>query len=246
MERGVDACLGQAMAAVMALANHLALGVVWYRQGAALGATVGQGSNVCSSPPVTIVNVGYRSTNYWVVSAGRTRVLFDLGWPGMFGAMRANLKRMDIPLSEIRYGIASHYHVDHAGCAQDLKQCGVRLIVTTEQVEWIPAMQRWIKPTDNYTPIATDDNLLLATAESRELLATMGIAGEIVHTPGHSPDSVSLVLDSGIAFIGDLPPTSRLALEDPLVLAESWQRLRERGVTTVYGAHMPPLPIEAM
>jgi hypothetical protein len=27
---------------------------------------------------VTVVNVGYRSTNYWVVSAGRSRVLVDL------------------------------------------------------------------------------------------------------------------------------------------------------------------------
>jgi ribonuclease/clavin/mitogillin len=31
---------------------------------------------------VTIVNVGYRSTNYWVVSAGTSRLLVDLGWPG--------------------------------------------------------------------------------------------------------------------------------------------------------------------
>jgi glyoxylase-like metal-dependent hydrolase (beta-lactamase superfamily II) len=66
---------------------------------------------------VTIVNVGYRSTNFWVVSAGRTRLLFDLGWPGLLGPMLANLKRKDIPLEEVRYGIASHYHIDHAGCA---------------------------------------------------------------------------------------------------------------------------------
>ncbi|MFN2221982.1 MAG: hypothetical protein ACK2UH_05490 [Candidatus Promineifilaceae bacterium] len=36
---------------------------------------------------VTIVNVGYRSTNYWVVSAGRSRLLVDLGWPGSMGRM---------------------------------------------------------------------------------------------------------------------------------------------------------------
>ena len=197
-----------------------------------------------SCSPITVVNVGYRSTNFWVVSAGRTRIMFDLGWPGMFGAMRASLKRMDIPLSEIKYGVASHYHIDHAGGAQDLKNCGMRLIVTPEQLDWIPAMQRWIKPVDHYTPITTDDNLVVSTDDSRRLLATLGIAGEIVHTPGHSPDSVSLVLDSGIAFTGDLPPMSRLALEDPQVLAESWQKLRDRGVTTVYGAHSPPLPIE--
>ena len=44
---------------------------------------------------ITIVNVGYRSTNYWVVSAGRSRLLVDLGWPGTMGRMRAALKRMD-------------------------------------------------------------------------------------------------------------------------------------------------------
>ena len=193
---------------------------------------------------VTIVNVGYRSTNYWVVSAGRTRLMFDLGWPGMFGAMRANLKRMDIPLSEIKYGLASHYHIDHAGGAQDLKNCGMRLIVTPEQLDWISAMQRWTKPVDRYTPITTDDNVMVSTENSRGMLAALGIAGEIVHTPGHSADSVSLVLDRGIAFTGDLPPISRLGLEDRHVVAESWQKLRDRGVTTIYGAHSPPVPIE--
>jgi hypothetical protein len=42
--------------------------------------------------PVTIVNVGYRATSYWVVSAGRSRLLVDLGWPGTMGLMRAKLK----------------------------------------------------------------------------------------------------------------------------------------------------------
>jgi hypothetical protein len=38
-------------------------------------------------PSATIVNVGYRSTNFWVVSAGRSRLLVDLGWPGMVGQL---------------------------------------------------------------------------------------------------------------------------------------------------------------
>jgi hypothetical protein len=31
------------------------------------------------SAPVTVVNVGYRSTNYWVVSAGTSRLLRERG-----------------------------------------------------------------------------------------------------------------------------------------------------------------------
>ena len=93
--------------------------------------------------PPTIVNVGYRSTNFWVVSAGRSRLLVDLGWPGMVAPLLANLERKGIPLGEVRYGLATHYHIDHAGAAQDLKQRGMRLLVTEEQVASIPMMKRW-------------------------------------------------------------------------------------------------------
>jgi len=90
----------------------------------------------------TIVNVGYRSTNFWVVSVGTSRLLVDLGWPGMFKAREANLKRADIPLREIRHGLATHYHIDHAGAAQDLKAKGMRLLVVEEQVYAIPLMKQ--------------------------------------------------------------------------------------------------------
>ena len=55
---------------------------------------------------ISIINVGYRSTNYWVVSAGASRLLVDIGWPGTLGIMKANLKRMGAPLAEIRYALA--------------------------------------------------------------------------------------------------------------------------------------------
>lgn len=188
----------------------------------------------------TIVNVGYRSTNFWVVSAGRSRILVDLGWPGRVAALLANLDRMGVPLAELRYGMATHYHIDHAGAAQDLKQRGVPLLVMEEQIAAIPLMKQWTKPADNYTEITTHDNVIISTSESRQLLGNFGIAGEIVHTPGHSDDSVSLVLDIGCAFTGDLTMESMVAGEDPAVVARSWQMLRDRGVTTIYGGHGAP------
>jgi hypothetical protein len=52
------------------------------------------------------------------------------------------------------------------------------------------------------------DNLQITTGESRAFLGHIGIAGEIISTHGHSDDSMSLVLDEGVAFTGDLPPPS--------------------------------------
>ncbi len=188
----------------------------------------------------TIVNVGYRSTNFWVVSAGTNRILVDLGWPGKAGALFANLERMGVPRAEIRYGLATHYHIDHAGAAQDLKLQGIPLLVMEEQVHAIPLMTQWIKPGDAYTAVTTHDNVVVPTSESRALLAGLGIAGEILHTPGHSDDSVSLLLDIGCAFTGDLTREAMVSAEDPAVVARSWNLLRDRGVTTIYPGHGAP------
>jgi glyoxylase-like metal-dependent hydrolase (beta-lactamase superfamily II) len=188
---------------------------------------------------VTIVNVGYRSTNYWVISAGTTRLLVDLGWPGSMGMMRANLNRMDVPLQEIRYALATHYHIDHAGLGQELKQAGVPLLVLNVQVSAIPLMKTWIKPQDNYVEISLHDNVTITCAESRSLLERIGIPGEIIHTPGHSDDSVSLLLNDGSVFTGDLTHPAFIGVEDPAVVNASWQLLRERGATRVYPGHGP-------
>jgi glyoxylase-like metal-dependent hydrolase (beta-lactamase superfamily II) len=194
---------------------------------------------------VTIVNVGYRSTNYWVVSADTSRLLVDLGWPGTMGKMRANLRRMDIPLQEIRYGLATHYHIDHAGLAQELKQAGVPLLVLDAQVSAIPLMKKWTKPQDNYVDINLDDNVTISFTESRSVLERIGIPGEIVHTPGHSDDSVSLLLDDGSVFTGDLPHPAHVWESNAAVVSASWRLLRERGATRVYPAHGPVRPMDA-
>ena len=192
---------------------------------------------------VTIVNVGYRSTNYWVISVGRSRILVDLGWPGHMGTMRANLARMDVPLGEIRYALATHYHIDHAGHAQELKEAGVPLLVIDLQVDAIPLMKQWTKPQDNYREITMKDTVVIACAESRKTLAQIGIAGEIVHTPGHSDDSVSLLLDEGSVFTGDLTRPEMISVEDAAAVKASRELLRQKGVTRVFPGHGPVYPL---
>jgi len=187
----------------------------------------------------TIVNVGYRSTNFWVVSAGTSRLLVDLGWPGTMGTMRASLDRMGVPLTEIRYGLATHYHIDHAGLAQELKRAGVALLVLETQIEAIPRMKSWIKAADQYLDITLHDNVTISFDGSRAVLERIGIAGEIVPTPGHSDDSVSLLLDDGSAFTGDLTLPALAGAAEAGVVAASWQRLREGGATRVYPGHGP-------
>lgn len=191
------------------------------------------------TPHHTIVNVGYRSTNYWVVSVGTSRLLVDIGWPGTMATMRANLGRMGIPLDEIRFALATHYHMDHGGLAQEFKHAGVPLLVLETQSAAIPLMKAHMKPADNYLEITLQDNVNISFADSRAVLAKIGIAGEILSTPGHSDDSVSLLLDDGSVFTGDLTHPSLASENDAPIVAASWKLLRDRGATRVYPGHGP-------
>ena len=151
--------------------------------------------------------------------------------------MKANLKRMGVPLREIRYALATHYHIDHAGLAEELKREGVPLLVIDLQLAAIPMMKTWTKPWDGYVEITMDGNVVISCAQSRQLLGEIGIAGEILPTPGHSDHCVSLLLDDGSVFTGDLP-AEIYAFDNPVALA-TWQFLRARGATLVYPAHGP-------
>jgi len=190
-------------------------------------------------PPaaLSIVNVGHHHTNAWVLSAGHKRLLVDLGWMGKFGLLAADLKRKDIPLREITHGFATHFHGDHAGAAQDLKNHGMRLVVTPEQVPYIAMMKQYMKPENNYTEIRLDDNIVVSISESRAFLPTLGFDGQFVHTPGHSDDSVSVLLDTGEAFTGDLTHPAFMTEETAELVTASWVRLRELGAKTIYPGH---------
>jgi ribonuclease/clavin/mitogillin len=103
----------------------------------------------------------------------------------------------------------------------------------------IPLMKKHIKPQDQYVEVTVHDNITISFGESRSLLERIGIAGEILHTPGHSADSISLLLDDGSAFTGDLTRPAFIGLENAAVVSASWQLLRERGAARVYPGHGP-------
>ncbi len=188
---------------------------------------------------MNIVNVGYRSTNYYVLADSAPRLLIDAGWPGTLSTMQHTCKRMGIVLADIHYQLATHYHPDHAGLVQELKRLGVQLIVVDTQLAGIPLLRTYVKPQDNYTDIELGDNILLSVGESRAFLAHIGIQGEIIRTPGHSDDSVTLILDEGAAFTGDLT-APMVVSQDPTDPAyKSWESIRAKGVSTIYPGHGP-------
>lgn len=193
---------------------------------------------------MNIVNVGYDSTNYWVIGGPGPRLLIDIGWPGTLPKLLANLARKDIKLSDVGHLLVTHYHPDHAGLAQELKNKGVRLIVLQQQIAAIPVLRTHIKESFPYVEISLHGNAVTTCEDSRSFLKAIGIAGEIVATPGHSNDSVSLLLDDGSVFTGDLT-SPRLSEPDSEAMA-SWRLLRNMGAKMVYPGHGPTAAMPAV
>jgi ribonuclease/clavin/mitogillin len=185
---------------------------------------------------MNIVNLGYDSANYYLLTDSRPKLLIDVGFPQTLPKLKAQCKRMGINLVDIKHLLVTHYHPDHAGLAQELKNLGTRLIVMNSQVAAIPLLRNYMKPQQNFLEIRLENNIVIDFEESRRFLAGLGIAGEIIPTIGHSDDSVSLVLDSGEAFTGDFPmPTE----DNEHPINKAWGKMRSMKVKRIYAGHGP-------
>jgi endoribonuclease LACTB2 len=118
-----------------------------------------------------------------------------------------------------------------------MKTKGAKLIVLENQKLHFNDQKRFIKPPQVYHEITSEDNLDLAFKDSLAFLKTLGIDGEIIPTHGHGPDHVTLVLDEGIAFTGDLPPENASPPNSDAY--RDWQRMHAMGVKWLYPAHGP-------
>lgn len=183
-----------------------------------------------------IFNVGYKSSNYYLIDAGQYCLAIDVGWPGTINDYGRQLRPTGKRVQDIDYLTVTHFHVDHAGLVQELKDKGVKFILFDMQIRNIAQMETMIQKKMSYKPINLDDNILITLPESRKFLQSIGLSGEVIHTPGHSDDSISVFLDSGDAFIGDLQPENQI-MEDDIVSKSSWLRLKKLGVKRVYPGH---------
>jgi glyoxylase-like metal-dependent hydrolase (beta-lactamase superfamily II) len=189
---------------------------------------------------MNIVNVGYDSTNYYLLEIKGGKLLIDCGWPGTLPKFIAELKRKGVSIKEIKYLLVTHFHPDHAGITQDLKQQGIKLILPESQISFVAPFAEFFKGKNlPYLEITQNDNLLLRFEDSRKFLANIGLNGEIISTPGHSDDSVSLILDNGFAFVGDLHPWIMVSEEDHIT-RQSWDKIYQHKITRVFPAHGSP------
>lgn len=184
--------------------------------------------------------IKYGNTNTLYIQGSDGGLLVDTDYAGTMPAFYSAIKEQGIIISDIKYVLATHYHPDHVGLVSELMKQGVRLLLIDTQIPYVHFADDIFRKDRqiDYYPIDENDAVVITCQESRKFLDSIGIKGEIISTPSHSRDSISLILDDGSCFVGDLEPFSYIeAYDDNISLKNDWENILKHEPRVVYYGH---------
>jgi len=195
-------------------------------------------------------------------------IMVDGGTPNKGKTFLRAIETLRIKPEEVRLMVMTHGHWDHIGSAKEIKELtGAKIAMHWKERDCLekslkplpPGVTVWGSVFVNimklFTPLihisATDVDIVLKDEDVS--LTGYGIPGKIMYTPGHSMGSVSVLLETGDAFVGDLAmrgfplrlsPGLPVLAEDMQQVRESWKLLLDAGARTVHPAHGKPFSID--
>ncbi len=184
-----------------------------------------------------MIKLRYGNTNTYYIDG----LLVDTDYAGTLKGLYKAIKENGLKMEDIKCVLATHYHPDHMGLIGELQEQGVRLLLIDVQKDHIHFSDRIFERDKlHFVPVDETKAAVISCEESREFLSKIGLSGEIVHTPSHSPDCVTLVLDCGDCFAGDMEPFEYIEAygEDP-ALKKDWELILSFSPKRVFFAHRP-------
>ncbi len=198
--------------------------------------------------------------NAYLVRDNGNGILVDTLYPGDEKFIIKKMKELGIYSFELKAIFITHAHVDHAGSARALsKFFGVPVIAHSLARRYLEKGENstvkpaklmgkffllFSDPEKKHYPSFSPDTIFDDILDMRDF----GIEGHIIHTPGHTPGSASLVLDSHDVIIGDLLmgipfpdlPFYPLFASDPVLLRKSLKRVLDTKSERFYPGHGMP------
>jgi len=208
-----------------------------------------------------VIQIPLGRANVFVIR-GKRAVLVDTGFPGSAPAIINSLTRNGIEPDWVSLILITHGHSDHFGSAAEIKkQTGAPIAVHQLDAEVLKKGQdSALSPTGaigrfflslmakrgpaKAPPVKPD----IIIGEEMDL-NKYGADGKVIHTPGHTAGSLSVILSSGEAIVGDLimrgivrfwQPNYPLFADNMFQLKESLKLILRKKPTKIYCTHGGP------
>ena len=186
---------------------------------------------------------------YAYLVVGETLTLIDCGVAGSAEGIFEAVRGLGRDPAEITTLILSHAHPDHLGAARSIREAtGCRVWAHGAERHWIEDTERQgrERPVPGFQtlvegPVAIDRLLI----DGETLSLASGLDCQVIHTPGHSPGSISLFFagDRVLTTADSLPVPNDLPIYDDIAqCVASIRKIKALApVSTILSSWEPPI-----
>lgn len=201
----------------------------------------------------------------FLIEQGSKLFLIDTGFLGFEKKILSKIRRIGRKPSDLKLIVLTHDHIDHFGGLPDVYKKSQALVgcheldgqgVKEGSKEISPPVNRAGKMLEALTKFSRPFIKTRGVAPHVHLrdemsLKEFGLAAKIIHTPGHTKGHISVLLEDGSAFTGDLVMGKTVVNKKPSLgsfaenlkdVCRSWSKLLKSGAKMIYPAHGNPFP----
>lgn len=224
----------------------------------------------------SFIRIKLGKINCYLISTNDGFLLIDTGYEKDYVNFIGELKKINIDVKKIKYLLLTHHHDDHCGFTNNLLNDTDLKIIThklaiellkkgrndkkrgggyiNKRIYYLSKVYKFFNPdwTLTFPPVFLRNEDIFVENDDDYVLQNIGIDGKILFSPGHTVDSISILLSDGTLFCGDAAMSwplwagtkyCTIFITNLNEYYESWNKFIKSDVKKIYPSHGEPFDI---